>query len=107
MANDANVGELAEQAIAQARTGKRRGRVDGGQEQILKMEPVRERMEALVMLYRAQQDAATDLSEAIKETAEASGFNASQIRSKVAAVARDRVAEKRREVEQLSLLFED
>lgn len=103
-----SVGALAEQAIEKAKAGvkERKGRVDGGQEVVLKMDPIREKMQYLVTLHYAARDASRDLSSAITEVAKESGFNANALRQLVSARAGDFMA-KRKQVQQLALLFED
>lgn len=89
------------------RKTKARGRIETGQEAVIKLDRLRGKVDALVTLYTAAREASTDLSEEIKQVAEASGLLAKVVRSYVAARASEKFPEKRREVEQLSLVFED
>lgn len=77
------------------------------QEQIIDLKEIKDKIEYLVTLKLAADNASKDFSEAIKETAEHSGILASSLRKFVVARAGEKFAEKARECEQLSLLFED
>lgn len=78
-----------------------------GQEAALNHETVANRIEELVTLQHKAKEAADAYSDGIKATAEASGFLASEVRKFVTARAGERFHEKKRAVEQLSLLFEE
>jgi hypothetical protein len=85
-----------------------RGRKDhDGQGAVVKLEPVRERIVYLVGLYRDSEAASTVLAEGIKDIAEKAGLQASVVRKFIAAKAGEKFAEKKRDCEQLSLLFKE
>ena len=92
-----------------AKTDKkdRPGRTEGGQEATVNMEPINTRMKHLIGLYRKAEEAAKDLSEAIKATAEESGTLAVNVRRLVAAKAGEDFDDTKRKVVQLSLIFEE
>ena len=93
----------ADKAIKRAR-----GRKDAEkQEAVTKPQVIEERIDELVRLHVRSKEAATDESEAIKAAAEASGYNASNIRSLVVARAGDNFVEKKRNVEQQYELFDE
>lgn len=84
------------------------GRVDAdGQEAAISMDPIKDRIENLVRLCESAKAASNDFSEAIKDTAEKSGLLASVVRKFVVAKAGEKFDDKKRECEQLSLLFDD
>lgn len=106
------VGKAAE------RRGALRGGVDGArkpqarkgrdkQEKVEQPQVINERMDQLVRLKKASDEASQDLSDAIKKAAEDSGYLASVVRKIVVAKAGDGYAEKKREAEQLALLFDE
>lgn len=88
---------------------KPRGRKDVSdkQEAVIELEVVRERIEDLIGLYHAAEAAGTDLSEAVKASAEEAGIQASVLRKFIAARAGEKFADKKRDAGQLSLLFEE
>lgn len=87
---------------------KPKGRTDrSGQEAVIDVSEVRDRIQTLVDLYRLHEDSGKDLNEGIKATAEASGLLASVVRKLVVARAGERFKEKAREVEQLALVFDE
>jgi hypothetical protein len=86
----------------------RAGRKDSsGQEQTFNPEAVQTRADDLVRLYRSQQHAATDFSDAIKAVAEKAGINAASLRKWVVAKAGDDFDAVREKVRQLALVFEE
>ena len=93
-------------------TGKRRGRkpkegrVEGGQEKVINRGIVFERAEELVRLKVRADEASEDFGTAIKKAAEDSGLIASVVRRYIVAKAGEKFEERRRETNQLSLLFE-
>lgn len=99
--NGRSASEETERAI-----GKAKGRKDGGQEAVMKAKPVKEKIDHLVALHNTAKQASTDLSDAIKAVAEQGGVNAKALRALVAARAGDNFEEKKREVEQMTFLFE-
>lgn len=85
-----------------------RGRVDSDQQEaIVKLEPVKERLEELEHLYSEALEAKESFSDAIKATAEESGLLAKVLRKFVVARVREQLDEKERECEQLTFLFEE
>lgn len=98
----AEAAAVAEQAIRKAK-----GRKDGdGQEAVITLDPLRERMDELKTLWHGARSAQIEYSDAIKATAEACGLNAPAVRMFVDAHCSNKVAQRRRNVQQLSLLFE-
>ena len=88
-------------------SGDTPGRKEGGQEQVVKPEAVKDRIEHLVKLYREADDAKTELSEAVKKVAEKAGIKASVLKSFVAARAGEDFEKARAKSAQLELLFEE
>jgi hypothetical protein len=85
-----------------------RGRKDEDQQEVvIKLAPIRERLHELEQLYREGVDASEAFTDAVKETAEASGLLAKVVRKFVIARCRDEIEERKRENEQLSFLFDD
>lgn len=88
--------------------GRPKTRKDGdGQEQVFNPEAVQTKVDHLVLLCKAQQDAATDFSEAIKSVAENAGINAASLRKFIAAKAGDDFDAVKGKVLQLALVFEE
>ena len=88
--------------------GRARTRKDSdGQSAVFNPEAVTTKVDHLVSLYKAQQNAATDFSEAIKAVAENAGINAASLRKFVAAKAGDDFEEAKAKVQQLALVFEE
>jgi hypothetical protein len=84
------------------------GRKDADkQEQIIELDEIKSSVPELVLLYKAAEDSANALSDSIKHVAERGGVLAATLRKFVAAAAVDRFDEKKRQCEQLSLLFEN
>ena len=77
------------------------------QEAVLQPSVVAEKIDHLEKLYVKSQEAAKDLSDAIKATAEKSGFLASNIKKLVAARVGDRFSDKKRDAEQQLELFNE
>jgi len=92
--------------IAERVIGKAKGRKDGGQDAVMKVKPVKDKIAHLVKLHNAAKEAAAGFSDAVKAVAEQAGVNAKCLRSFVAARAGESFEEKFREVEQLTFLFE-
>jgi hypothetical protein len=74
---------------------------------VLRIETLKTRIEHLVQLKRAADEAATDYKEAIVKTAADARCIPAVVRRFVTARAGERFIEKKQEVEQLSLLFEE
>lgn len=75
------------------------------QEAVVTTAPLRKREAELVRLHQLSIEASDALSDAIKKVAEDSGLLASVVRKYVTARAKENVPEKKREAEQLSLVF--
>ncbi len=106
------VGEHAREALEQIpgarKNGKRapRGRQDrSGQEKVIKMKELEDRLPHLVSLKNKSSDAAKDFSSAVKAVAEKSGLLASVVRKVTIAKSGDNFDEKAKEAEQLELVF--
>lgn len=85
-----------------------RGRKDRNQqEKVITMGPVKEKLPHLIKLHNAHKDTGKDLSDAIKAVAEKSGLFSSVVRKFVAAKAGELFDDKKREAEQLAIIFED
>lgn len=83
------------------------GRRDGGQEQAVKLDPIRDKLEHLAKLYRKCENAKEDLSEAIKSVAESGGIHASVLKRFIAARCGEGYVKSRAKSQQLELLFEE
>lgn len=95
-------------AIEEKARRKRVGRKGpDGQEQVIEMQEVRDKITTLVDLYKLHEDCGKDLNAGIKAVAESSGLLASAIRKLVIARAGDNFEAKAREIEQLALVFEE
>lgn len=78
------------------------------QEAVIKLSALsRDKIDYLVTLVVAAKDASNDLSDAIKEVAKEVGVEASVARSYIVARAGENFENKRRQVLQLALLFEE
>jgi hypothetical protein len=97
----------ATQVIEKARGGAKGRKDRAGQEAVIKLAPVRERVDELVVLYQTYKQSGEDLNEGIKALAEASGLMAAVIRKFIVARAGENFTEKKREADQLSLVFEE
>ena len=83
------------------------GRVDGGQEQVIRAAVVKKNIGHLVKLYKDAADAKEAVSEAVKKTAEQAGIKASVLRSFVTARAGEDYEKARKKSAQLELLFDE
>ncbi len=94
---------------ANLNTGKKpRGRKNADkQEAIIDNSIIKARIEEMVKLKKASDTASDEFSEAIKFVAESAGLNASAVRKFVLARAGEHFEDKKKECEQLSLLFEE
>ena len=87
--------------------GKGQGRKDRtGQETVKNVTKLNDDMQKLTLAYNNLAAAQTDFSEAVKKTAEKSGFLASVVRRLVTAKAGDKFDEVKRQVDQLGEVFE-
>lgn len=77
------------------------------QEAVIEIAALRKMLPQLITLKNNADSAASDLNDAIKAAAEKSGLLASVVRKVVVASAGENFEEKKREVEQLSLAFEE
>jgi len=82
-------------------------RVHEQQDAVIKLEPIRDRIEYLEQLYANARSAGDEFAEAVKAVAEEAGLLAAVVRKFVIARASEKFDEKKRQCEQLSLLFED
>lgn len=92
------------------RRGRRnvKGRQDSSkQEKTIEVKKLDEKMDHLVSLHTACKEASTNFSDAIKAVAESSGLQASVVRRFVAAKAGDNFGDRKRDAEQLALVFEE
>ena len=85
---------------------KPRGRKEGGQEQVVKAAVVKDKIDHLVSLHTASEEAATNLSDAIKDIAGKAGIHASVLKRFVAARAGENYSKALERNEQLAFLFE-
>lgn len=85
---------------------KAKMRVEGGQEKVQDLTALDDKMEHLIDTYNSAKERATDFSEAVKAAAESSGFLTKVVRQLVIAKAGEKFEDRKREVGQLSLLFE-
>lgn len=84
------------------------GRKDAsGQSKVIQTSLVKDRLEHLCDLHQKAEDSKEALSIAIKATAEASGLLASVVKRRVVASVKDQYADRKREYDQLALLFSD
>jgi hypothetical protein len=94
--------------INEGRTREVGGRKDADkQEQIIETGEIRVRASHLLELHERAKSASADYSEAIKAAAEASGLNASTVRSYIAAVASEQFRDRARKAQQLALVFDE
>ena len=97
------VGEVIGRAQRSAR-----GRQDrSGQEKVIDKSHLVEKLPQLVQLHTRAKDSGKDLSDAIKKVAEKSGLLASVVRKIVVAKAGEAFDEKKKEAEQLALMFDE
>jgi hypothetical protein len=90
------------------RANRPRGRRDAEkQEKVIKTDILKDKVDDLVGLYKAQQESANDFSERVKKVAETSGLLAASVRRFVVARAGENFEEAKTKALQLSLLFEE
>lgn len=77
------------------------------QEKVILTSVVKEHIDKLLTLHSKAATASEDFSSAIKATAEKSGINAAALRKFVAARAGENFEDRKRDCEQLSLLFDE
>ena len=101
-------------AVAELNTAQtqRRSDIHGrhdkhGQESVIEIGKLRERMENLLALYEVKTGASQAYSESVKAAAEASGLHSSTVRAYIAARANDQIDEKCGAAMQLALVFEE
>lgn len=78
-----------------------------GQSAVIKMGEVKDKVEYLVQLLEASKASANTYGEAIKAIAEKSGLQSSVIRKFIAAKASEKFEDRKRDVEQSQLLFDE
>lgn len=101
--------------MAQTQTSETKGKGRGvtarknteGQEEVIRLEALTKRIDHLITLKRKVETATADYSDAIKAVSEESGLQAKTVRSFVAARAGERFEERRRDVAQLALVFDE
>lgn len=85
-----------------------RGRKDAQkQEKVIDLKIVKDRLGELKRLKAAAKSASTAYSDGIKAAAKDAGLNSSAVRRFVDAAAGDSIDERKRDAEQLSLLFDE
>lgn len=84
-----------------------RGRVDDGQEGVIKLEALTTKVDHLVKLHTAAADAKRDYNDAVKVVAEASGLLAATVSRYIKARAGDNFDDAKKKAMQLSLVFEE
>lgn len=100
------VGDVIDRASRGGRSA--RGRQDrSGQEKVIDKTHLVEKVPYLVELHTRARDAQKDLSGAIKAVAEKSGLLASVVRKIIVAKAGESFDEKKKEAEQLALMFDE
>ena len=87
--------------------GAPKGRKEGGQEEVVRLESLAKRVDQLITLKRRCEAATTEFSDAVKVAAEESGLQAKTVRSFIAARAGERFEERKRDVTQLALVFDE
>ena len=84
-----------------------KGRQDSsGDDAVIKHQVIADREVELVRLFKAADEAATDLSEALKKAAEDSGYNTATVRKRIASMAHDTFDAEKKKAAQLALIFE-
>jgi hypothetical protein len=78
-----------------------------GQEAVIKMKELRDKLDHLVSLFNAAADASTAYGEAVKAISEKAGLQASVVRKFVSAKVSEKFEDKKRDCEQLSLCFDE
>jgi hypothetical protein len=98
-------------AASAASTGSRRrvGSRQGTdqQDEAIRLEELRKKVGYLVRLHNTAQDAKEEFAEAVRAVAEASGLQAKVVRRFVVAKAGTTFEKKKKEAEQLSLVFDE
>lgn len=84
-----------------------RGRIEAGQESVIKLESLQTKMKKLVELHNHAEAVAQDFKDAVKAAAEASGLLAATVSKYVRAKAGENFEETKAKVTQLSLVFEE
>jgi hypothetical protein len=98
------VGKAAERALR----GTVKGRKDAHkQEKVIDLKIIKDRLPELKRLKSATKEASVAYGEAIKKAAQDCGLNASAVRRFIDAHAGDSIEERKRDAEQLSLLFDE
>lgn len=99
--------QIGTTAGTNGKSRKSAGRKDSeGQPAVMQPQLLKEKMQHLIKLKRALDDASNDFNDAVSKTAEKAGMLASVVRKVVTAAAGENFEEEKRKVEQLSLAFE-
>jgi Mg2+ and Co2+ transporter CorA len=77
------------------------------QDEVIRLEELRKKVGYLVRLHTAAKDASEEFAEAVRAVAEASALQAKVVRRFVAAKAGTTFETKKKEAEQLSLVFDE
>ena len=85
----------------------RRGRKDGGQDQVERPQVVSDKLDHLLKLHGAKEEAKEDFSKAVKAVAEEAGVHASVLKRFVVAGWGDDFDKARARSAQLEMLFEE
>ena len=92
--------------VVPIRGSKARGRQDrSGQEKVIEVAKLIEKLPHLQGLYNTAKEANKDFSDAVKAVAEKSGLLASVVRKIVVAKAGENYDDKKKEAEQLEMVF--
>ena len=95
-------------AVIEKARRRPKGRVEEGQEKVITLDPLKERVEELVSLHEEAKASRDGFNDAVKAVAEASGLQASVVSRFVKARATvERFNAKKRDAEQLSLVFDE
>jgi hypothetical protein len=97
------------EAVTEMRSRKNQaGRKDAtGQEAVIELDIVRNRLPELCGLLRTSLAANVELNEAIKACAEDSGLIAAALKRFVTARVKDKAAERRRDAAQICMMFDE
>lgn len=85
----------------------RRGRKDGGQDQVIKVSAINDKLDHLLKLHGSKEEAKEDFSKAVKAVAEGAGVHASVLKRFVVARWGEEFDKARSRSAQLEMLFEE
>ncbi len=98
------IGKAAERALR----GEVSGRKDSQkQEKVIDLKVLKDRSSELVRLLKKQKEVSIEVSDAFKKAAQDSGLNVSSVRNYFSACAGDSFKDRKRNAEQLALLFDE